>query len=86
MRAILDTGLAHGGGRPTAVPFWTDAALFSAAGTEAAVLGPAGSGAHSDEKWVELESVSALATLLARASRDYLNPSAMTNASREGEA
>jgi acetylornithine deacetylase len=39
------------------VPFWTDAALLSAAGVPSVLLGPSGSGAHADEEWVDLSSV-----------------------------
>ncbi|MCY4146796.1 MAG: ArgE/DapE family deacylase [Chloroflexi bacterium] len=37
--------------------WWTDAALFAAAGVPTVVLGPAGAGAHAREEWVDLESV-----------------------------
>jgi len=39
------------------VPFWTDAALLSAAGIPSVLFGPSGSGAHADEEWVDLSSV-----------------------------
>lgn len=39
------------------VPFWTDAALLSAAGIPAVLFGPSGSGAHADEEWVDLASL-----------------------------
>lgn len=39
------------------VPFWTDAALLSAAGIPSILFGPSGSGAHAVEEWVDLESV-----------------------------
>jgi acetylornithine deacetylase len=45
------------------VPFWTDAALLSAAGIPALLLGPSGSGAHADEEWVDLNSVRTCAGL-----------------------
>ena len=51
-------------GHPAAiagVPFWTDAALLHAAGIPAVLFGPAGTGAHSDEEWVDLASVEACA-------------------------
>jgi acetylornithine deacetylase len=41
------------------VPFWTDAALLSAAGIPSVLLGPSGGGAHADEEWVDLSSVMA---------------------------
>jgi acetylornithine deacetylase len=45
------------------VPFWTDAALLSAAGIPSVLFGPSGSGAHALEEWVELESVQACAQM-----------------------
>jgi acetylornithine deacetylase len=43
------------------VPFWTDAAVLSAAGIPSVLFGPAGSGAHAVEEWVDLASVKACA-------------------------
>src|SRR5690606_25152766 len=37
------------------VPFWTDAAVLAAAGIPSVLFGPAGSGAHAVEEWVDLE-------------------------------
>lgn len=54
-------------GRPPALSgasFWTDAAIFSAAGIPSVVLGPTGGGLHSDEEWVEIQSVYELAQIL----------------------
>jgi acetylornithine deacetylase len=45
------------------VPFWTDAALLSAAGIPSVLFGPSGSGAHADEEWVDLASVRTCAKL-----------------------
>jgi len=39
------------------VPFWTDAALLSAAGIPSIVFGPGGEGAHADVEWVDLDDV-----------------------------
>ena len=39
------------------VPFWTDAAVLSAAGIPSVLFGPAGSGAHAVEEWVDLAGV-----------------------------
>jgi acetylornithine deacetylase len=41
------------------VPFWTDAAVLAAAGIPSVLFGPAGSGAHAVEEWVDLASVKA---------------------------
>jgi acetylornithine deacetylase len=51
--------------------FWTDAALLDEAGTETVVLGPVGEGLHTTEEWVDLDSVVALAEILARTARRY---------------
>lgn len=51
--------------------FWTDAALLAAAGTETVVLGPIGAGLHTDEEWVDLDSVVTLAEILVEAARRY---------------
>lgn len=51
--------------------FWTDAALLSAAGTETVVFGPVGDGLHTTEEWVDLDSVEALAHILAHTALHY---------------
>ena len=52
------------------VPFWTDAALFAAAGIPTVVFGPGGEGAHADVEWVDLNDVERLVEiLLATATR-----------------
>lgn len=43
------------------VPFWTDAALLSAAGIPSLLFGPSGAGAHAAEEWVDLKSVESCA-------------------------
>ena len=45
------------------VPFWTDAAVLSAAGIPSVLFGPSGSGAHAVEEWVDLSSVKACAEI-----------------------
>jgi len=45
------------------VQFWTDAAVLSAAGIPSVLFGPAGSGAHAVEEWVDLSSVKACAEI-----------------------
>jgi acetylornithine deacetylase len=47
--------------------YWMDAAFLAAAGIDTVVIGPAGHGAHAAEEWVDLDSVSALSEILARA-------------------
>jgi len=46
------------------VPFWTDAALLSAAGIPTVVFGPRGAGAHADVEWVDLDDLVSLAEIL----------------------
>lgn len=46
--------------------FWTDAALLAGAGIETVVIGPTGSGLHSAEEWVDVQSVLDLAHILAQ--------------------
>ena len=50
---------------------WMDAALLQAAGVETVVIGPAGTGAHAEVEWVDVESVMQLAEILVIAARDY---------------
>jgi len=51
------------------VPFWTDGALFGAAGIPAVIFGPRGAGAHAAEEWVELDSLARCAAVYADAVR-----------------
>jgi acetylornithine deacetylase len=57
---------AHIGDTP-----WMDAALLQAAGVETVVYGACGAGAHADVEWVDVESVVALAEILAETAADY---------------
>jgi acetylornithine deacetylase len=50
---------------------WMDSAILAAHGVETVVCGPAGTGAHSAEEWVDLGSVEKLAAVLAGAAREY---------------
>jgi acetylornithine deacetylase len=47
----------------TGVPFWTDAAILSAAGIPSVLFGPSGNGAHAVEEWVDLASVETCAEI-----------------------
>jgi acetylornithine deacetylase len=49
------------------VGYWTDAAIFDAAGIPTVIYGPAGEGAHSAVEWVDLDSVVGCARVLAEA-------------------
>ncbi|NJN53317.1 MAG: M20/M25/M40 family metallo-hydrolase, partial [Anaerolineae bacterium] len=51
--------------------FWTDAAIFAAAGMETMLLGPIGHGLHSAEEWVNVASVVDLAAILADTAVSY---------------
>ena len=50
---------------------WMDSALLAEAGIDTVVMGPAGAGAHAREEWVDLDSVSALAHILAHTILNY---------------
>jgi acetylornithine deacetylase/succinyl-diaminopimelate desuccinylase-like protein len=65
----LDRALGHS--RHVGDTPWMDAALLAATGVETVVCGPAGTGAHADEEWVDLDSVVRLAEVLADVARDY---------------
>jgi acetylornithine deacetylase len=51
------------------VPFWTDGALFGAAGVPTVIFGPRGVGAHAAEEWVEVESLVRCAEVYAESVR-----------------
>jgi len=51
--------------------FWTDAAILAGAGMETVLIGPTGGGLHSEEEWVELDSVINLAHILALTTIKY---------------
>ena len=53
------------------VPFWTDAALFAAAGIPTVVFGPSGEGLHTDTEWVDLASLERLREILLLTAIDF---------------
>jgi acetylornithine deacetylase len=53
------------------VPYWTDAALFSAAGIPTVVFGPGGEGAHADTEWVDLGDVERVTEILLATIADF---------------
>ncbi len=55
----------------TGAPFWTDAAILSSAGADTVLYGPAGTGAHADVEWVDVESVMTCAQVLADVASRY---------------
>jgi acetylornithine deacetylase len=75
--AIVDVLLRNAadviGERPeiVGVPFWTDAALFAAAGIPTVVFGPGGAGAHEETEWVDLDHVERTAEILLRAATEF---------------
>jgi acetylornithine deacetylase len=53
------------------VQFWTDAAVLSAAGIPSILFGPAGSGAHAVNEWVDLSSVKVCAEIYLAAAMNF---------------
>jgi acetylornithine deacetylase len=53
------------------VPFWTDAAVLAAVGIPSVLFGPAGSGAHAVEEWVDLASVKTCAEIYLETARTF---------------
>lgn len=61
-------------GRPprrAGAPYWTDAALFAAAGVPTVLAGPIGGGIHGRDEWVDVDSVDLLARALNDAARTF---------------
>jgi acetylornithine deacetylase len=52
-------------------PFWTDAGLVQEAGIPCLLIGVDGGGAHADEEWATLESLTALTSILEGTIRDF---------------
>ncbi len=61
----------HAGTATIGVPFWTDAALISAAGVPTVVFGPHGEGAHAAVEWVDLASVERCVEVLLAVADDF---------------
>jgi acetylornithine deacetylase/succinyl-diaminopimelate desuccinylase family protein len=57
--------------RIAGVPFWTDAAVLSAAGIPSVLFGPSGSGAHAVEEWVDLGSVKTCAEIYLETAMNF---------------
>jgi len=55
----------------TGVGYWTDAAIFDAAGIPTLNYGPAGEGAHAAVEWVDLDSVLTCTRVLVDAAHRY---------------
>jgi acetylornithine deacetylase len=61
---LVEVLAAHANTELIRVPYWTDAALFAAAGIPTVVFGPGGAGAHAESEWVDLEDVQRAAEIL----------------------
>jgi acetylornithine deacetylase len=53
------------------VPFWTDAALITAAGIPTVLYGPFGEGAHAAVEWVDLASLERLRDVVLRVADEW---------------
>lgn len=51
--------------------WWEDSALLGQAGIDAVVLGPTGGGLHTEEEWVDAQSVVDLAGILRQSALEY---------------
>jgi len=75
--AIVDVLLGNAGDvlgetpEVVGVPFWTDAALFAAAGIPTVVFGPGGAGAHEETEWVDLDDLERTAEILLRTAKEF---------------
>jgi len=55
--AVVQALLRAAGTRLAGLPFWTDAALFAAAGVPSVVFGPGGGGLHELVEWADLDQL-----------------------------
>ncbi len=67
-RTLSDASEAVTGTAPRRIghTWWEDSAIFGEAGIPSVVFGPRGGGIHEDVEWVELDSVTLLAEILAQ--------------------
>jgi acetylornithine deacetylase len=71
-RLLLNaTALLGGPPEIVGVPYWTDAALFAAAGIPSVVFGPGGEGAHAEVEWVDLADVERTAAIVLATAADF---------------
>lgn len=59
--------------RLTTMMGWTDAALMQAAGIPSLIFGPCGKGSHSNQEYVDIESVITCAKILSRMAANFCN-------------
>ena len=59
---------------PTAMSFWTDAAILGRAGIPAVLFGPTGAGLHGAEEYVEIDSVGVCRDVLVETARAFCRP------------
>lgn len=71
--AVRAAATRHLGRSPALIgkPFWMDSAILADAGVETVIIGPIGSGAHTSEEWVDLQSVADIAAILTDAAVAY---------------
>ncbi len=70
VRAVVEEARGEPG-RLVGHPWWEDSGLLGAAGIETVILGPVGEGLHSEEEWVDADSVVDLAEILYRSAISY---------------
>ena len=72
-RCVRDAAAEITGSVPeeTGVAYWTDAAIFAAAGIPSLNYGPGGEGAHGAVEWVDIDSVVSCARVLTDAARRF---------------
>lgn len=77
VQAVEQAAHHHLGHTPAHIgqTFWTDAAIFAAAGMETVLIGPVGHGLHSAEEWVDIGSAVDLAAILADTAVRYCGQS-----------
>jgi acetylornithine deacetylase len=68
---IVSLTARHAGTSLIGVPYWTDAALLSAAGIPTVIFGPVGEGAHAEVEWVDLDSLERVRDVLVAVARDF---------------
>jgi acetylornithine deacetylase len=78
-RCVRDASRAVRGGAPkdAGVAFWMDAAVFASAGIPTVDYGPSGAGAHEDDEWVSLASITDCARVYHRAAIEFAKARSM---------